>query len=60
MTLAQAKELHNGDQVCVRASEEIVTVIKAQTTEDNGRAIVLIDAHSQRNGFQSYRHDEVS
>jgi hypothetical protein len=58
MKLAQATKLHGGDQVAVKATHEVVTVIDAYRPDD--RRFVAIEVVTRRDGFSALGHRDVS
>lgn len=58
MQLTHAKDLHNGDQVTIDDTGEVVTVIDAYVSPENP-GYVVIEAMTA-DGFKQMSHLEVS
>ena len=59
MTLAQAKQLHNEDEVTIKETGEIVTVITAYTELINGKEKAFVEVCSGKLGYTKLMHDEI-
>lgn len=53
MTFANAKKLHNEDEVTIKETNEIVTVLQAYLSE-NGKYVML-----ECDDGNTYYHDEI-
>ena len=59
MTFNQAKKLHNGDEVTIKETGEVVTVLSAYVENPNNKQVVFIDTCSKDYGFRILSHTEV-
>jgi hypothetical protein len=59
MTFRDAKKLHNGDEVTVKKTGEVVTVIDAYVVTKFGKDKVFIECCTADNGFTKLWHTEV-
>ena len=59
MTFKEAKKLHNGDEVVIKATNEIVEVISAYTDVVADKIKVFVDVCSSDCGFTTLSHEET-
>lgn len=59
MTIRQAEKLHNEDEVTIKKTGEVVTVLSAYTDVVEGKKTVFIEACSKRDGFMVLSHKEI-
>ena len=59
MNLRSAKKLHNGDEVTIKETGEIVTVISAYTEFAFGQEMAFVDVCSRDRGFVTLSHREI-
>ena len=59
MRFREAKKLHNGDEVTIKATNEVVEVISAYTETVGENVKVFVDVCSSDCGFTTLSHEEM-
>ena len=59
MTFKKAKQLHNGDEVTIKETGEIVTVISAYTDYVGSKPKVFVEACLRDYGYTTLSHAEI-
>lgn len=59
MTFRKAKKLHKGDEVTIKRTGEIVTIISAYTDYVGNKLKVIIETCSSNYGYITLLHTEI-
>ena len=59
MTFRKAKKLHNGDEVIIKKTGEVVEVISAYTNVVCGKVKLFVDVCARDCGFITLSHEEI-
>lgn len=59
MTFRDARKLHNGDEVTIKETGEVVDVIYAFADYDGDKRKVFVEVYSYNHGFITLSHLEI-
>ena len=59
MTFRAAQKLHNEDEVTVKKTGEIVTILNAYLDLVEGKPMVFVDVCTKDDGFTTLSHKEI-
>lgn len=60
MKFAQARQLHNGDEITIKETGEIVQVITAYTDYVGDKLEVFVEVYSGELGYTKLSHREIA
>lgn len=59
MTFKEAKQLHNGDEITIKETGEIVTVISVYTDYVGDKLKAFVEVYSSDYGYTTLSHTEI-